>query len=976
LLEELVSLVTQENPELDPRKGHVVITVPASFSALSRQDTLKAAEDAGFSRGQVALLDEPVAALIDTVNHQDAGFFLSDRFKNVLMFDYGGGTCDLALMRVRLRSNTSFGLHIETLAISPYRKLGGDEVDRAVMNEIVWPALCSSEERSSLSTATVEALGDTLTVAVARKLKEKICDDVARLRKRGSWPDVDALSKVPPADVELAVPLSVPGLKLPRHYTMTVEQFENTVMRPFIEVPLDVDDEDDAPQSLARPVLETLKRAGMSIRELDRLILNGVSSLNPFVEKMLEEQLADPGRSFDEARVWAVPSLTTSVARGAALACYWQHARREQLVAPIISEPLGVIVQSGAPVEMVAAGTELPFPGPDALHEIRGRLFVPHGCGEEMLVPYYAGHVGSPRAPRHAGTVKVKLPEETPAASDVTVSLRIDGDKTLSWWFAIAGGPPQRAESIPDAWTQRVPTIPERALAEHRRTLRRLVDSGQQPTRAMLVQEAALMRRAGDPQGALVALNDLIETFGLDGYALNIRGLCYNDLGHFAKEMEDYKTGADLDPKSAFLRGNYGCCLEEAGRIDEAEAEIRRALAIDSGLAYLHCRLGKIARDTGREAEALEEYQEAERLFDLAAKGKPGDPEAWVYLAVTRLALSDDEGARKAFERAEDVERFASLGGSASDVVSGTQNHLDERAPAPTGANGRDHDSSEAVTRRHLSAGGTGLDKVAGMHSLKELLRREVVEPLRNPEPFKRYRLTIPNGILLSGPPGCGKTYIARQLAEELGYHFVEVIPSALASPYIHSTVKLIGELFDKAAAQAPAIIFIDEFEALVPSRSELGGLQEYKAEEVNEFLAQLNGCSEKGILVMAATNQPEKIDPAVRRTGRLDKHIYVGPPDPEAREEMLALHLDGRPVSDQLDIRSLAEELGGYSASDIKFLVDEAARCAMRTGQSITRHSFRTAMRGVRPSVSAEVEAKYRSLEERGDGLRGDEEA
>jgi AAA+ superfamily predicted ATPase len=265
------------------------------------------------------------------------------------------------------------------------------------------------------------------------------------------------------------------------------------------------------------------------------------------------------------------------------------------------------------------------------------------------------------------------------------------------------------------------------------------------------------------------------------------------------------------------------------------------------------------------------------------------------------------------------------------------------------------------------SATGLGLDKVAGMHALKDLLRREVVTPVRNPEPYRRYGLSIPNGILLYGPPGCGKTYIARQLAEELGHYFVEIIPSELASPYIHQSVIRIRELFDAAAEHAPAVVFIDEFEALVPSRGGLGGQQQYKAEEVTEFLVHLNSCSEKNIFVIAATNQPEKIDPAVRRTGRLDKLIYVGPPDGVARREMLALHLAGRPVATDFDIDALAEALDCYSASDLRFLVDEAARYALKNGQDITNESFRSAIERVQPSVTPEIEAKHNSIEQRG---------
>ncbi len=275
--------------------------------------------------------------------------------------------------------------------------------------------------------------------------------------------------------------------------------------------------------------------------------------------------------------------------------------------------------------------------------------------------------------------------------------------------------------------------------------------------------------------------------------------------------------------------------------------------------------------------------------------------------------------------------------------------------------------SSKMRSTTPSSATGKGLDKVAGMHALKELLRREVVDPVRNPEPYRRYGLSIPNGILLYGPPGCGKTYIARQLAEELGHYFAEIIPSELASPYVHQSVIRIRELFDAAAEQAPAVVFIDEFEALVPSREELGGHQQYKAEEVNEFLAHLNSCSEKKIFLIAATNQPQKIDPAVRRTGRLDKLIYVGPPDAEARREMLALHLEGRPLAADFDVAALAEALEGYSASDIRFLVDEAARDALKRRQDITNESFRSAMARIQPSVTPEIEAQYRSIEQRG---------
>lgn len=280
---------------------------------------------------------------------------------------------------------------------------------------------------------------------------------------------------------------------------------------------------------------------------------------------------------------------------------------------------------------------------------------------------------------------------------------------------------------------------------------------------------------------------------------------------------------------------------------------------------------------------------------------------------------------------------------------------------------GKEADIEVNDTVSAVSPGGQGLEKVAGMHALKELLMQEVVEPVRHPEPYRQYGLSIPNGILLYGPPGCGKTYIARHLAEELGHYFVEVIPSELASPFIHQSVVRIREMFDLAAEHAPSVVFIDEFEALVPARDELGGHQQYKSEEVNEFLAHLNKCSERNIFVIAATNQPEKIDAAVRRTGRLDKLIYVGPPDEAARREMLAFYLKGRPIVPELSVEMLADSLGGYSASDLQFLVDEAARSALKERCPISMKSFVVAMEKIQASVPPEVEAQYQSIEQRG---------
>ncbi len=262
-----------------------------------------------------------------------------------------------------------------------------------------------------------------------------------------------------------------------------------------------------------------------------------------------------------------------------------------------------------------------------------------------------------------------------------------------------------------------------------------------------------------------------------------------------------------------------------------------------------------------------------------------------------------------------------------------------------------------------------GIASIPGMHSLKQMLAEEVIEPLRDPEKFRKYKIEIPNGILLFGPPGCGKTFVAKKLADELNREFIEVSPAAVGSPYIHETGLKIAGLFERAARSAPSVMFVDEFEGLVPSRFSLRGEDQYKAEEVNEWLVQIGTCAERRILFVAATNHPWKLDEAVRRSGRLDKKVYVGPPDILAITEMLRFHLDGRPVSPQLSIDSFAEAIAGqgYSASDLKLLVDEAAKIAMRHGGDVGyEHLEAAAAQKVRPSITDDVQAEYQLFMEK----------
>jgi transitional endoplasmic reticulum ATPase len=254
-----------------------------------------------------------------------------------------------------------------------------------------------------------------------------------------------------------------------------------------------------------------------------------------------------------------------------------------------------------------------------------------------------------------------------------------------------------------------------------------------------------------------------------------------------------------------------------------------------------------------------------------------------------------------------------------------------------------------------------GLDSVAGMQDLKNLLIRDVVNPLLNPEKYEKFKLSIPNGLLLYGPPGCGKTFIVKKLAEELRYHLFEMRPSSVGTPYVHGAVSNIAMVFDMARKESPAIIFIDEIEGLIPKREELGPHADIKKEEINEFLLQLNNAGGDRILVVGATNRPQMIDTAILRSGRMDKRIFVSPPDFEARKEMFRLCLNGRPYDPMMDIAKLATMTENYVGSDLELIVTEAAREAVTLDlPAIDEATVIRAIEKVTPSLSRQELAMY----------------
>jgi transitional endoplasmic reticulum ATPase len=260
-------------------------------------------------------------------------------------------------------------------------------------------------------------------------------------------------------------------------------------------------------------------------------------------------------------------------------------------------------------------------------------------------------------------------------------------------------------------------------------------------------------------------------------------------------------------------------------------------------------------------------------------------------------------------------------------------------------------------------------DQVGGLEEVKQSLIEAVEWPLKSPEMFKRLGVTPPKGILLHGPPGCGKTLLAMAVATESQANFISIRGPEVFSKWVGESEKAIREIFRKARMAAPSIIFFDEFDSLVPRRG-MGGDSRVTERVISQLLTEIDGLlTLQNVLVIAATNRPDLIDPAVLRPGRFDRRVYVPPPDEAARLKILEIKTEGMPLDESVDIKDLTRRMGGYSGADIDSVVREAAMHALRRDTevgSVTIADFEDAMSEMVPSVTPEMEKWYRESNRR----------
>ncbi|MEU8773591.1 AAA family ATPase [Streptomyces sp. NPDC048606] len=277
----------------------------------------------------------------------------------------------------------------------------------------------------------------------------------------------------------------------------------------------------------------------------------------------------------------------------------------------------------------------------------------------------------------------------------------------------------------------------------------------------------------------------------------------------------------------------------------------------------------------------------------------------------------------------------------------------------PLSALGGDPENTDATDAWEVSAPGTlRLADVGGMQEVKDRLEAAFLAPMRNPELRKLYGKSLRGGLLLYGPPGCGKTFIARAVAGELGANFLSVSVNDVLDMWIGNSERNMHEVFETARRQAPCVVFLDELDALGAkrSRTQHSGMRN----TVNQLLTELDGidsAANEGVFVLAATNVPWDVDIALRRPGRLDRTLLVLPPDATAREAILRYHLRERPI-EAVDLGRLVKATDGLSGADLAHVCESAAESALldsvRTGRirMITTKDLLGAAKSVVPST------------------------
>ncbi len=388
--------------------------------------------------------------------------------------------------------------------------------------------------------------------------------------------------------------------------------------------------------------------------------------------------------------------------------------------------------------------------------------------------------------------------------------------------------------------------------------------------------------------------------------------------------LDSLREALSVSPSNVPLLLLFGqACLDDLN-FDEAREAFDRVLQNAPGNAQGKLGIAQALFLAGNISEAVVRTE-------ALTKGDPGFAEAWMLLSRLAIAEGDRDLATRCYQKALKLNPGLSDAGIEHDIpVEQTAAVTDQSADSSYESESEIWESDkENDTSPDLQKPDSSFEDVGGMEEIKEEIRMKIIYPLQNRALFKAYGKKLGGGVLLYGPPGCGKTLISKAAAGEIQANFISVGIHQILDLYVGNSEKNLHQAFQLARDHAPAILFFDEVDALAADRKDFR--ESAIRTVINQFLAEMDGNigSNEGILVLGATNAPWHLDPAFRRPGRFDRIIFVPPPDESARESIVEILARDKPAK-PLDIKAIAKRTKDFSGADLKSLFDLATERAL----------------------------------------------